>query len=377
MLNKNIYVAATDQHVGKTTSTLGLVAAFRGYGIGSIGYCKPVGQEISELFKQKVDKDAYLFSQIMGFDLEPDFHSPVILGKGATTAFLDNPDAYDYDKRLMTAAAKLKERHQLMIYEGTGHPGVGSVVNLSNAAVAKKLNAKVVMVVEGGIGSTIDRLDLSLSPFRERNVPVVGVIVNKVLPEKIDKIEFYLNKKLKEMGVPLLGIIPFDKSMSYPIMQTVRKAIKGKFIANEQRCINSVEQLVPGSLLDEMEELKESRNLLLVVSYKRINKNIARLRKRLKKINKDDYPISGIILTGDENDSDAPKHHHVDMTFFDEYNLPVISTALDTLGTFTKFNQIEVKINISTPWKVSRAMELIKKNVDLDLILNSKARQGF
>jgi len=93
MLNKNIYVAASDQHVGKTTSTLGLVAAFRQARIGSIGYCKPVGQEISELFKQQVDKDAFLFSKIMGFELEPELHSPVILGKGATTAFLDNPEA--------------------------------------------------------------------------------------------------------------------------------------------------------------------------------------------------------------------------------------------------------------------------------------------
>ena len=373
MLHKNIYIAATDQHVGKTTSTLGLVAAFRGYGIGSIGYCKPVGQEITELFKQQVDKDAYLFSKIMGFDLEPDLHSPVILGKGATTAFLDNPTAYNYEERLMTAAAKLNERHKLIVYEGTGHPGVGSVVNLSNAAVAKKLNAHVVMIVEGGIGSTIDRLNLSLSPFREQNVPVLGVIVNKVLPEKMEKIEFYLNKKLKEMGVPLLGMIPFDKSMSYPIMQTVRKAIKGKFIANEQRCINSIEQLIPGSLLVEMDELEESRNLLLVVSYKRINSSIEMLRKRLDGVSKEEYPISGIIITGDENDDEAPKKYNVNMSFFEKYNLPVVSTALDTLGTFTKFNQIEVKINISTPWKVSRAMELIKKNVDLDLIFNPKA----
>ena len=167
MLNKNIYVAATDQHVGKTTSTLGLVAAFRSYGIGSIGYCKPVGQEISELFKQQVDKDAYLFSKIMGFDLEPDLHSPVILGKGATTAFLDDPEAYNYEERLLAAADELSKRHKLIVYEGTGHPGVGSIVNLSNATVAKKVNAHVVMVVEGGIGRAIDRLDLSLSPFRE------------------------------------------------------------------------------------------------------------------------------------------------------------------------------------------------------------------
>ena len=373
MLNKNIYVAASDQHVGKTTSTLGLVAAFRQANVGSIGYCKPVGQEISELFNQQVDKDAYLFSKIMGFELSPELHSPVILGKGATTAFLDNPEAYNYEDRLMTAAAKLNKIHDLTVYEGTGHPGVGSVVNLSNATVAKKLNSRVVMVVEGGIGRTIDRLDLSLSPFREVGVPILGVIVNKVLPEKRDKIEFYLKKKLKQMKVPLLGIIPFDKTMSHPIMKTVRGAIKGKFIANEQRCINSIEKLVPGSLLDEVEGLEEKKNLLLVVSYKRTNDRIQMLRDRLGDISKDQHPISCIIMTVDENAPEVmQKQYEIDTSYFEKYSIPVVTTPLDTLGTFTKFNQIEVKINISTPWKVQRAMELIKKNVNLDLILNSK-----
>ncbi|NJN35586.1 MAG: dethiobiotin synthase [Saprospiraceae bacterium] len=40
MLYKTIHVAATSQHVGKTTSTLGLVNAFRNMGV-NIGYCNP------------------------------------------------------------------------------------------------------------------------------------------------------------------------------------------------------------------------------------------------------------------------------------------------------------------------------------------------
>ena len=39
-----------------------------------------------------------------------------------------------------------------VIIEGTGHAGVGSVFNLSNAQVARRLNAKVIIVAAGGIG---------------------------------------------------------------------------------------------------------------------------------------------------------------------------------------------------------------------------------
>jgi len=194
---QSIYVAATSQHVGKTTCTLGLVRSFQKMGI-NVGYSKPVGQEFVDLGDLRVDKDALLFSKIIGFDLDANVHSPVILGRGATTAFLENPSEFAYKQAIINAEEELNKNHDLVVYEGTGHPGVGAVVNLSNAKVAKLLNAKVVMVVEGGIGNTIDRLHMSTSLFREQNVPIAGVVVNKTRPDKIDKVERYVGQWLKE-----------------------------------------------------------------------------------------------------------------------------------------------------------------------------------
>jgi dethiobiotin synthetase len=83
---KNIYVAASNQHVGKTTCTLGLVSALMREGY-RVGYCKPVGQKSLEE-NQRVDKDTVLFADLIDFDIEPELHSPIILGTGATTRFL-------------------------------------------------------------------------------------------------------------------------------------------------------------------------------------------------------------------------------------------------------------------------------------------------
>ena len=65
---------------------------------------------------------------------------------------------------------------------------MGSVADVSNADVARVLNAGVVMVAEGGIGSTIDKLSLSLARFQAYNIPILGIIVNKVFPEKIEQV---------------------------------------------------------------------------------------------------------------------------------------------------------------------------------------------
>ena len=369
---KSVYVAATSQHVGKTTSTLGLVAALSNLG-HEVGYCKPVGQQFLDLGHLKVDKDALLFSKIMEFELSSELHSPVILGRGATTAFLDNPDTFNFTDRIRYAASHLQKENEIVIYEGTGHPGVGSVVDLSNADVAKMLNSKVIIIVEGGIGNTIDRLELSYNMFKAKNVEVIGVIVNKVLPEKIEKVSKYVGGYLKKINLPLLGILPYDSSLSHPIMLTIRQAVKGRVLLNDQKLDNRVEGYISGSLIDQEDFDTEKKNLLLVVSFKRLKEALDKISALNKKRDPEKGQlISGVIITGDGKHELPIELSALAHEYVREFKLPVITTALDTLGSVVKISKIEVKINTHTPWKAQRAIELITKHVNLEAITNYK-----
>jgi BioD-like phosphotransacetylase family protein len=365
---RTIYVAATGQHVGKTTSTLGLVANLKERGFKT-GYCKPVGQE-SVTYEGKIaDKDAVLFSQVIGFDIHPEWHSPVIIGRGVTKAYIENPESFDFESQLELATQKLHSEYEIVVYEGTGHPGVGTVCDLSNAQVAKKLNAGIVMIVEGGIGRTIDKLHMCLALFREEKVPILGVIVNKVKPEKIQEIEYYLEEKFKVMGIPLLGILPYDQRLSFPIMETIRQAVNGKTILNGGRLNNRVEDIIAGSLVD-VEEFSTFRNILLVASIKRLNEAIEKVDSiaKMKKLEKS--PLSGVIVTGDGRH--AKWYDEADLTnpYFQKHKIPVLTTKLDTYGSVVKISRIEVKINKRTPWKVKRAIELIRQHVNFDMLLS-------
>lgn len=362
----NIYVAATSQHVGKTTCTLGLVKCLQREGI-KVGYCKPVGQEFVDLGALRVDKDALLFAQVIGFELKADMHSPVILGRGATTAYLENPSHFDYKKDIAIAAEKLNKTHDMVVYEGTGHPGVGSVVGLSNADVAKQLNAKVLMVVEGGIGNTIDRLHMSTALFREQNVPIAGVVINKTMPEKIDTVRRYVGGWLKDNGLPLIGILPYDKTLLYPLMSTVRRAVDGVVLINEKQLDNQIEDILAGSLVG-VHDFSEEKNMLLVVSYNRFSKSIEKVKSEMEKLNLEECPLCGIIITGDGRLATNLFEELPQKEFIDKYKIPVISTALDTFGSVVKISKIEVKINTRTPWKAYRAISLFKEHTDLDLL---------
>ena len=69
---------------------------------------------------------------------------------------------------------------------------------------------------------------MNLALFRERRVPVRGVIVNKTIPAKLDKVRHYVDIYLKKLGIPLLGVLPFEKQLSSPIMASIRRALRGQ-----------------------------------------------------------------------------------------------------------------------------------------------------
>lgn len=365
-MKKRIYVAATSQHIGKTTSTLGLVQAIRNKGV-NVGYCKPVGQEGINFSGIYVDKDAVLFSKVMDFRLQANIHSPVILGPGATTRFLDNPDDFDYEKDILYAASIIENEYEMVIYEGTGHPGVGAVVDLSNADVAKLLDASVIVVVEGGIGNTIDRLKLSLTMFQERDVPIIGVIINKVLPDKYEKVKKYVGIKLKEWNIPLLGVIPFDKTLLYPLFDTICRSVSGRVLLHDEKMDNRIEEIVAASLIDTF-TFKENQHVLLVVSSNRFHEIIAKIEKKTHELGITDCPLAGIIITGDGRSEEWNDKFDAEQYVLTN-KIPVITTQLDTYGSALQISKIEVKINIRTPWKTQRAIELIEEYVDLAQVM--------
>lgn len=367
MAYKSIYVAATSQHVGKTTSTLGLVSAFRNKGI-NVGYCKPVGQKYVLHNQMQVDKDVVLFADLLDFEPNPAVHSPVILGHGATTDYLDHPENYHFTQNIQDATQILRGQHDLVIFEGTGHPGVGAVVEMSNGDVAALTDSGVIMVAEGGIGSTIDQLSMCMEKFYARNVPIIGVILNKVLEEKREKVEYYVSKWLDKLDIPLLGTMPFDKMMGFPLLQSVMESVKGNAIYNSDRLYNMAEGFIAGSLISADELKGKSENLLLVVGVTRLDLAIEDTIKVMNDLGWETPPFSGIVATGYGSLSNST------IDFVQKYRIPLIHTMLETYAAVVKIARIEVKINQQTPWKVKRAIEMIENNINLDLILERAGR---
>jgi hypothetical protein len=86
----------------------------------------------------------------------------------------------DLPARIRAAHAGFAGDRDIVLIEGTGHAGVGAVIGLSNAVVARMLSAPAIIVSEGGVGRPIDEIVLNAALFEREGVHVGGAIVNKV-----------------------------------------------------------------------------------------------------------------------------------------------------------------------------------------------------
>ena len=209
-LNKvtpRIYVAATRQDDGKTTCCLGLYAALKRK-FPRIGYIKPVGQRFVEVAGKKVDEDSVLVSDTYDVNLPIEAMSPIAVDRMFTRNYLKQGNLPQMQGTIVSAFNRVAWEHDFVIIEGTGHAGVGSVIDLSNAQVAQLLGSKALIVTTGGVGRPVDEVSLNLALFEKQGVEVIGVVLNKVLPSKIEALRPWAERAFAKMKLPILGVIP-------------------------------------------------------------------------------------------------------------------------------------------------------------------------
>lgn len=211
----NVYIAATRQNDGKTIISLGLLSALRKR-VKSVAYMKPVGQQYQVISGKMIDKDAVLMQKIFNFRSRLSDMSPIAIPAGFTEEYILRGRRSILINKVKRAYNRLQKSNDFVLIEGTGHAGVGAVFDMSNSEVAQLLGAKVIIVTKGGIGRPIDEIMLNRAKFDTQGIEVLGVIVNKVIKEKYDKINRLVRKGLGKKNIEVLGVIPFEECFLIP-----------------------------------------------------------------------------------------------------------------------------------------------------------------
>ena len=220
---KRLFVAATEQHSGKTTISVCLMHLARRK-FGRVGFVKPVGQQYVRIGELDVDKDTALMAEAYGLNDDLPLMSPVVAREGFTKDVLDGKiHVADLTARVLASLEELERRHEFIIVEGTGHGGVGAVMGLSNARVAALCRAPVLIVVKGGIGSAVDAVSLNLPLYRKEQADVRFVMANKLLPDKRESSLHYMRKALEPESVAVIGGLDYATVLASPTMAQLAK----------------------------------------------------------------------------------------------------------------------------------------------------------
>lgn len=245
---RRIFVAATRMNDGKTTTCLGLTAALQAMGL-HVGYIKPIAQRVVMSGDDQVDEDTLLIDGLFDLDIPIAAMSPVAIGPDFTKQYLENPEEIgpQLKDRICRAFDRSAYGKDIVVVEGSGHAGVGSVFGASNADNARVLGSKAIIVAAGGIGKPIDEIALNKALFDKAGVEVVGVILNKVLPDKIDFIRDFAGRGLRKLGVPLLGVVPLQETLVYPNLDQVADETKARWI-HQPDGLRRVRRVVIGAM---------------------------------------------------------------------------------------------------------------------------------
>jgi phosphate acetyltransferase len=355
-----IFIAATRMNDGKTTLSLGLISALRERS-KKIGYIKPVGQRFVEVEGQKIDEDSVLINEVFGGHDPIAEMSPVAVEPEFTRKYLLSGNHEALVRKVLKAFDRIAWEKEFVIVEGTGHAGVGSVFDLSNATVAKLLGSKVILITEGGIGRPIDEVALNKALFDQVGVPLLGVVMNKVLPDKLTQLTDFARKGLKKIGVELLGVLPRLEELENPTLSQICNQIEARFINGGQNRDRPVTKVIIGAMSSRHAMDYFKPGTLVITPGDREDLILAALSSSA--LVAPNEGLAGIILA-----DDLHPHYNV-LEMIRRTQMPVMVVPLDSYSVASRIHDLTIKTRAADTNKVETIRNLVRSHLDIDKIL--------
>jgi BioD-like phosphotransacetylase family protein len=359
-ITPRIFVAATRMDDGKTTTSVGLFAALQ-QRFPRIGFIKPVGQRFVEVEGAKIDEDTVLINDTYHPHTPLRAMSPIAVEPDFTRRYLSGGITHQLHDRVRTAFDIAAWEKDFVIIEGTGHAGVGSVFDLSNATVAKLLQSKVIIVSRAGIGRPIDEIAMNLALFEKHGVEVIGAIINRVVPEKMDMLKEYATIGLARLGLPLLGMIPMHTELYKPTVNQACLRLKGEFIAGAQHKRRRIARIGVGAMAVRNAERLLQPGTLIITPGDREDLIDMILHEHFKNSSRGN--LAGVVLT----DGILPPEDVLQLVR--EASIPFISTTADISNAATTISHMTVKTEVGDRDKIGVIQRLVQEHVQVDRIV--------
>ncbi len=242
----------------------------------------------------------------------------------------------------------------LNILEAAGSIHEGLLFGLSLVQVAKKLNAKVLLVHSWQDSRSVDSL---LAAKEQLGNNLAGVVLNAVMPEDLDDIKNKIAPNLQLLGLDIFGVMPRSPLLRSVTVDELVRRLQARIICCEDRLELMVETLTIGAMNVNaaMEVFRRKRNMAVVTGADRTDIQLAAL----------EASTQCLILTG----ASEPLPQLINRA--EELEVPLLKVDTDTLSTVEVIEHAFGHVRLHEPVKATYAFRLVQEHIELNRFMET------
>jgi phosphate acetyltransferase len=351
-----LFLASLEPRAGRSLVTLGLMELLTRR-LGSVGYVRPVVAASGE-----PDHRIELIRRRYGIDAHADELG--IMGSDEVADMLAEGRSAEVNQRILTAARKLEDRFDFVLYDGTDYTGAAAALEFEvNAHIAADLGAPVVALVNGSDRSAedvVDGLRIARESLLAAGCTIAAVVVNRVAPHDLDDVRERVDAQALPEPVWVLPEVPL---LAQPTVREILDALDADQLAGigvdldrEVAAVKIAAMSLP-NVLDHAGE-----NTLLITPADRPDVIVGVAASRLSTA----FPnIAALVLTGG-----FPLHPNVERLLegFSDLQLPILAVPSDTFTAARAVADVAAVIRPTSTRKIETALGVFDAHVDVSAL---------
>lgn len=350
----SIYLTTAEPYCGKSMISLGITELLLRR-TKRVGVFRPLISESAQTHDKNIDlliehfnldiayEDTYVFSMREAANL---------IGQGRYDEMLD---------RIIQKYKALESTYDFIFCIGTDFLGEGSAFEFNlNADIAKNLNCPVVILghaADRAVDTAVNAVKVTVDAFLERECQIIGTIINRATPDKVEALLAALKDKLPDQQ-QVLAVIPENKILSSPTIQEIATALEADILFGEEGLAEQAFKylVIAMQIQNYLPYLEEKA--LLITPGDRGDVILSALQAHESA----NYPeIAGIVLTTVLHPASTI------MKLLDGLpgTVPILDVSSDTYETAARIGAIRSYISGDNQAKIALSLKLFEEYVDV------------
>ncbi len=352
-VSRSVYLTATGPASGKSAVTLSVVQHLVGR-VGRVGFFRPIVHAVPDNDLELMRAQFELPAERIGYAF--DSNALTELEGGA-------PGADNGGLATVLAAYKgIEAASDFVVIEGSDFSGASAPLELDvNARLARHLGSPVIVVVNGHDlepAAIVARVDVVEDTFDARRQEVVGVVVNRVPPDRLAELEALL----PDVGIDApVWTLPDEPMLRRPTLGQLADALDADVLGGVEdelgRPVGAIKvaAMTVGNVLDHVED-----GAVLITPGDRSDLiAVAALTRHSSA-----YPsVAGVVLSGGLAPDDRIRGL-IDNAAGSAAPMPLVLTTRDTFETAVTASAVEGAITPHDVAKIEHALAVFESRVD-------------